>query len=72
MTTSDLCARGFVPVTRLPWAFTYCTDCRTYCWFSWWQAPEDALGIKVCACKACHTVPTHDEAAVQRFPEMVA
>jgi hypothetical protein len=67
MTACDLLARGFVEVSRLPWAFTYCTVCKAYCWFVWWQAPGDALGIKVCACKACETVPTSDEKHVQRF-----
>lgn len=72
MTTTDLLDRGFVPVPRLPWAFTFCTACKTYVWFSWWQAPEDSLGIRVCACKSCETIPTSDEKHVERFPALVA
>lgn len=68
MTTADLKARGFVEVPRLPQPFTYCTVCRTYTWFMWWQAPKDELGIKVCACRDCHSVPTNDEKHVERFP----
>lgn len=68
MTTRDLLARGFVEVSRLPQAFTYCTVCKVYRWFIWWEAPKNDLGVKVSACRDCCTVPTHDEKWVQRYP----
>jgi hypothetical protein len=70
MTIRDLLARGFVEVSRLPQAFSYCTVCKAYRWFIWWDSPNGH--IAVCACRECHTIPTSDEKHVQRFQVTVA
>lgn len=69
MTTTELRARGFAEHTRIPRAFTWCSLCCCYRWFTWWIAP---LGTEhVAACETCGSLPVNEAQAAQRYPVQV-